>query len=60
MVWEENEITHLRITIDSDSHVLNTCFEANKKLSVLRRFKNILTSQQQRILFNSSFEKNMV
>ena len=44
MVWEENEVKHLGITIDNelmfDSHILNICSKANKKLSVLCRINS--------------------
>ena len=43
MVWEESKVKHLGITIDNelifDSHILNICSKANKKLSVLCRLK---------------------
>ena len=46
MVWEENKVKCLGITIDNklklDSHILNICLKANKKLSSLCRLKNIL------------------
>ena len=34
----------------------NNCLKANKKLSVLLRLKDILTFQQQKMLFNSFLE----
>ena len=40
MVWEENQVKYLGITIDKlnfDSHILNICSKANKKLSALCR-----------------------
>ena len=40
MVWEENQVKYLEITIDKlnfDSHILNICSTANKKLSALCR-----------------------
>ena len=43
MVWEENKVKHLGITIENklifDSHILNICSKANEKLSVLCRLK---------------------
>ena len=43
MVWEESKVKHLGITIDNelifDSHILNICSKANKKVSVLCRLK---------------------
>ena len=60
MVWEENKVKLLGITIDSElkfeSHILNICAKANKKLSVLCRLKNIFTFQQRRILFKLFLE----
>ena len=57
MVWEENKVKLLGITIDNelifDSHILNICSKTNKKLSVLL---NLCKFQQQRILFKSVFE----
>ena len=53
MVWEENKIRLLAITIENelkfDSHISNICLKANKKLNVSCKLKNILTFQQQRI-----------
>ena len=50
MVWEENKAKLLKITIDDelkfDSHILNICSKANKKLSVLGTLKNVLIFQQ--------------
>ena len=55
MVWEENKVKHLGITIDNelifDNHILNICSKANKKLSVLCRLKKI---KLRRILFKNS------
>ena len=60
IVWEENKIKLLGITIDNElkfgSHNLNIYLKANKKLIVLCRLKNILTFQQRRILFKSFLE----
>ena len=46
MIWEDNKVKFLGITMDNklklDSHVLNICLKANKKLSALCRLKNIL------------------
>ena len=45
MIWEENKVKLLGKTRDNelifDSHILNICFKANKKLSVLFKLKNI-------------------
>ena len=47
MVWEENKVILLGITIDNelifDSHALNICSKANKKLSVSCRLKEVST-----------------
>ena len=60
MVWEENKIKLLGITIDNElkfhGHIFYMCSKANKKLSVLCKLKNTLTFQQRRILFKSFFE----
>ena len=68
MIWEENEVKFLGITIDNklklDSHILNICSKANRKLSILCfikcfkcfRLKTILTFQLRRILFKSLFK----
>ena len=44
MVWEENEVKLLRVTIDTElkfeTHISNICSKANKKFSVPCRFKN--------------------
>ena len=44
MVWEENEVKLLRVTIDTElkfeTHISNICSKANKKFSVSCRFKN--------------------
>ena len=57
MVWEENKVKLLGITIDTElivySHILNICSKANKKLGVLCRLKKF---QQRRILFRWLFE----
>ena len=49
IVWEENEVKLLRVTIDNelkfDSDILNICWKANEKLSVLHSHKQILTFQ---------------
>ena len=48
MVCEENKVKLLGIKIDNelifDSHILNICSKANKKLSVLCRLKKISTA----------------
>ena len=60
MVWEENKIKLVGITIDNElkfhSHIFYMCSKAKKKLSVLCKLKNTLTFQQRRILFKSFFE----
>ena len=60
MVWEENKIKLLGITIDNElkfhSHIFYMCSKDNKKLNVLCKLKNTLTFQQRRILFKSFFE----
>ena len=52
MVWEDNKFKLLGILTDNelkfDSHILNICYKAYKKLSVLCRL-DILTFQQRRI-----------
>ena len=57
MVWEENKVKLLGITIDTElivySNILNICSKANKKLGVLCRLKKF---KQRRILFRWLFE----
>ena len=47
MVWEGSKVILLGITINYelifDSHILNICSKANKKLSVLCRLKKVST-----------------
>ena len=60
MVREENEAKLLGITKENelkfDSHISNICSKANKKLTILCRLKNILTFQQQSILFKDTLK----
>ena len=57
MVWKKNKVKRLGKTTDNelifDSHILNICSKANKKLSVLC---NLKIFQQPRVLFKSFFE----
>ena len=39
-----------------DSHIANTCFKVNQKLSVLSRLASLLTFDKKRILFTTFFE----
>ena len=60
MVWEENEVKLLRVTIDTElkfeTYISNICSKANKNLVCHVDLKILLTFQQRRVLFKSFFE----
>ena len=55
MVQEENKVKRLEITTENelvlDSHILNICSKADKKLSILCRLKNISATKDNLKLF---------
>ena len=59
-IWESNEVKLLGVTSDNkfkfDSHIANTCFKANQKLSLLSRLAGLLTFDRKQILFKAFFE----
>ena len=59
-IWENNTVKLLGVTIDSqlkfDSHVLNICSKAGRKLSVLTRMTKYLSFDKKKILIKTFFE----
>ena len=59
-IWESNEVKLWGVTVDNklkfDSHLVNICFKANQKLSVLSRLPSLLIFDRKRILFKVFFE----
>ena len=59
-IWENNTVKLLVVTIDSqlkfDSHVLNICSKAGRKLSVLKRMTKYLSFAKKKILIKTFFE----
>ena len=59
-IWENNTVKLLGVTIDSqlkfDSHVLNICTKAGRKLSVLTRMTKYLSFDKKKILIKTLFE----
>ena len=59
-IWENNIVKLLGVTIDSqiklNSHVLNICSKAGRKLSVLTRMTKYLSFDKKKILIKTFFE----
>ena len=59
-IWESNEVKLWGVTVDNklkfDSHIVNICFKANQKLSVLSRLPSLLIFDTKWILFKVFFE----
>jgi len=59
-IWESKSVKLLGINIDNqlklDSHVLEICLKANRKLSALARMSRFLSVDKKRTLFKAFFE----
>ena len=59
-IWENNTVKLLGVTIDKqlkfDTHVLNICSKAGRKLSALTRMATYLSFEKKRRLLKTFFE----